>query len=171
LAYARSRDGGRTWERSNGRRLSLPITHPASELVIDTTTNGSGLINHGGLTLDTRGRPHGAVLVDQPGRKRSYEHVWHDGTTWRRETVDAVLDTRPSIAGTPDGRVWLLGGRGGRIVAIDVTPGSDHARREVGPAPIGWEVAYDTQALVRDGTIEILVPDGREPSVVTAELE
>ncbi len=170
VGYAQSDDGGLTWETSGERAYSLPIVHETSELVIDTRDTGSGLVNHGGVTLDARGRPHGAVLFERPGGDRSFEHVWYDGRGWRRETLGPVIDGRPAIAGTPDGKVWLLGSHGGQLVAVDVTPGSDHQRREVAPVPPGWEVAYDTQALVRDGTVEILVPDGRDPRVVTADL-
>jgi hypothetical protein len=170
VGYARSRDGGRTWETSDGGGLTLPMTHPTSDVVVDTSDTGSGLVNHGGLTLDARGRPHGAVMFDRPGGSRSFKHVWLDRNAWRSETLDSVIDSRPAIAATPDGKVWLLGGRRGRLVGVDVTPGSDHRRREIAPVPSGWEVAYDTQALIRHGTVEILVPNGREPRVVTAEL-
>jgi hypothetical protein len=171
LAYTRSRDGGRSWETTGGRQLALPITHADSEIVIDTPPAGSGILNGGGLTLDDRGRPHGSVMFARPGHPRSFEHVWHDGTDWRRAGLDDGVDGRPTIAGTPDGRTWLLGTDSGRIVALDVTAGSDLRRRDVAPVPLGWEVAYDTQALVRHGTVEILIPDGRRPQVVTAELD
>jgi BNR repeat-containing family member len=171
LGYTRSRDGGRSWETSDGRRLTLPMTHPTSEAVIDTSDTGSGLVNHGGLTLDARGRPHGAAMFERPGGHRSFQHVWLDGTRWRSETLDGVIDGRPAIAATREGKVWLLGAQDGQLVGVDVTPGSDRERRELAPAPSGWEVAYDTQALMRHGDVEILVPDGRKPRVVTADLQ
>jgi hypothetical protein len=36
--------------------------------------------------------------------------------------------------------------------------------------PVGWEAAYDSQALARSGRLEMLIPDGSAPHVVTADL-
>jgi hypothetical protein len=175
LGYARSVDGGRTWETSDGTRLPSPITHASAETVIDTAPSGSGLVNQGGLTVDARGRPVGMVVFNGPGGERSWEEVWLDHGTWRQESFsDLDLDGRPQLAGTPDGRVWLLGARGATLEAIDVTPDRQRApSQEVTRVPVGWEVSYDSQALARFGLIEMLIPDGDHPDrprVVVARL-
>lgn len=171
VGYARSEDGGRTWERSDGTRLQLPITHASAETVIEAPP-GSGLVNSGGMTVDAAGRPHGLVVFDRPGGEPVFEHVWLDRGQWEREELgDTFLDGRPALAGTPDGRVWMLGARGENLEAIDVTPGIERLEtRTVARVPIGWEVNYDSQALARDGQVEMLIPDGGSPHVVVADL-
>jgi len=172
VGYARSADGGRTWETSDGTPYRLPITHASAETVIDTEPSGSGLENQGGLTVDARGRPHGLLVFDLPGEGQVLEHVWLDHGTWHHEDLtDLNLDGRSQLAGTPDGRVWLLGVRGDEVEAIDVTPGRERApTQEVARVPVGWETSYDDQALARYGRVEMLIPEGDRPHVVVARL-
>jgi hypothetical protein len=171
VGYARSRDGGRSWETSDGRSLATPITHSTAETVIDTPP-GSGLVNGGGLTLDAEGRPHGVVRFDPPGTARSLEHVWLDDGRWERETLPgSTVEGRPAVAGTPDARVWLLGASGGRLVAVELAARRGIGRRRaIARVPRGWEAGYDSQALARRGRIETLLPKGDEPRVVEATL-
>jgi hypothetical protein len=172
VSYARSTDGGRSFEASDGRPLTLPITHRDAETVIDTEASGSGLENQGGMTVDLEDRPHGVVAFADPGGGETLVHVWLEGGTWHRAQLAGLgLSGRPQLAGTPDGRVWLLGVRDGELVAIDVTPGRDpEATRELGHVPAGWEVSFDDQALARFGEVEMLVPQGSSPHVVEANL-
>ena len=172
VGYARSLDGGRSWERSDATPYRGPITHANAETVIDTPPAGSGLLNGGGLTLDAAGQPHGLASFDRPGGGKVLEHVWLDGGEWRREEIDdSFFDSRAQILGTPDGRVWALGVRGTMLVAIDVTPDRDRLDdREIAAVPLGWEPTYDSQALARFGTLETLIPNGDDPHVVEANL-
>ena len=173
VGYARSRDGGRTWERSDGTRLRRPITHESAETVIDTLPSGSGLLNSGGLAVDSEGRPHGVVTWQPPTGEPAFEHVWLDGdNVWRRERLsDLGLEGRAQIAATPDGRIWLLGVDAGEVVAVDVTPGQDdRERRTLASVPVGWAVNFDSLALARAGELRMLIPDGSEPHVVEVSL-
>ena len=172
LGYARSRDGGHSWETSTGAPLRLPITHASAETVIDTVPAGSGLLHRGGLTVDVRGRPHGVVSFKRAGTGMAFEHLWLDQGSWRREQLDDLgFDGRPQIVGMPDGRVWLLGARGGTVEAVDVSVDRERLdAREVARVPLGWEVALDSQALARSGRVEMLIPQGDQPHVVEAEL-
>ena len=122
---------------------------------------GSGLLNGGGLTLDSAGDPHGLVTFDTTDGK-ALEHVWLDDGNWRSERLeDTFADTRSQIAGTPDGRVWALVVRGASLEAIDVTPDRDRVDdREIADVPLGWEPSFDSEALARFGTVETLIPDG-----------
>jgi hypothetical protein len=171
LGYARSLDGGRTFETSDGTPLASPITHATAETVLDTQPSGSGLLNQGGLTVDAQGRPHGVAVFDRPGGERTLEHFWLDDGWQREELTDVDVDSRPQLAGTPDGRVWLLGTVGGELDAFDVT--SDRERldsREIARVPVGWEPSYDSQALARGGTVQMLIGEGDRPHVVEADL-
>jgi hypothetical protein len=171
VSYARSPDGGTTWETSGGRTLTLPITHETAESVLDTVPQGSGLHNGGGLAVDPEGRPHGVVSFGPPDSPEALVHVWHDGEGWRTEALDGeAVAGRPAVAATPDGAVWTLGTTGGRIAAVEITPGGDGDRVSAGAVPEGWEVTYDAQALSLEGSVEVLVPDGRAPRVVDIAL-
>jgi hypothetical protein len=172
VGYARSRDGGATWETSDGTPLRLPIRHSTAETVIDTQPTGSGLLNGGGLTVDARGRPHGVVAFNRPGTGNVVEHVWLEHGTWHREEFDDLfLSGRPQVVGTPDGRVWLLGASGADLEAIDISPDRERLpTRVLAKVPVGWEAAYDSQALARSGRLEMLIPDGSAPHVFTADL-
>ena len=172
VGYVRSTDGGRTWERSDGVQVQLPVTHATAETVVDTTSQDSGLLNAGGLTVDADGRPHGLIAYQRPIGEPAVVHVWLDDGTWQREQLeDLDLSGRPSIVGTPDGRVWLLGVRRGTVVAVDISSDRDRLpTREIADVPAGWEVTYDTQALALHGTVELLIPIGDEPHVVVADL-
>ena len=169
VGYARSRDGGGTWETSDGRRIPSPITHDNAEIVLDTAATGSGLVNGGGLTVDDEGRPHGIVVVEAPGTPRRLVHLWHDGDEWQESELDgATVLGRPAIAGLRDGSVWLLGVADGRLRAVDVSEGDRGRDVTLAHVPPGWEPTFDSQALALDGTVETLVPVGADPRVVVA---
>jgi hypothetical protein len=170
VQYMRSLDGGRSWERSDGTPLPSPVGPETAETVIATPT-GSGLVNNGGLTVDAAGLPHGSVSFTRPTGDRDVEHVWLTDEGWQRAEVDAELDGRSQVVGTPDGRVWLLGVRGVTLVAIDISPDREHAdTQEIAQVPQGWEPNFDSQALAEHGTVEMLIPRGGKPEVVTADL-
>ncbi len=56
LCYARSKDGGRTWERSDGTPYTLPITEESAEIAV-AIPQKSELINQTSMTADPSGRP------------------------------------------------------------------------------------------------------------------
>jgi hypothetical protein len=172
IGYARSADGGHTWQTGSGAPLRLPITHSPASTIVDTQPSGSGLVNSGGLTVDSDGRPHGMVVYDRPNGDRQWQELWLDGGSWRSTWFDGLdLDGRPQLAGTPDGRIWLFGARGGKLEAVDVTPDRDrHSTQEIARVPVGWEASYDSQALALHGVVEMLIPDGDRPHVVLARL-
>jgi BNR repeat-containing family member len=167
VSYARSLDGGHTWQTSTGRPIPTPITHASAERVIDTAPTGSGLVNDGGLTVDAAGNPHGIVVFEPPRGARSLDHVWHDGAGWHQERLPGgTVLRRPSIAGGRDGTVWLIGvtGPDDRLTAVQLQPGG--RREDLGPVPPDWEASYDSQLLQRTGQVEMLVPAGATPRVV-----
>jgi hypothetical protein len=57
LCYARSVDGGKTWETSNGKKYLLPITEPTAEIACAIPQN-SELINQTSMFADDTGRPY-----------------------------------------------------------------------------------------------------------------
>lgn len=87
LCYARSRDGGKTWERSDGTPYSLPITIATAETAWKIPQK-SELINQTGMTADSEGHPYIATYWrDADSTVPQYRLVWHNGREWKMNTV------------------------------------------------------------------------------------
>ncbi len=87
LCYARSKDGGRTWERSDGTPYQLPITMSTAEIAWEIPQK-SELINQTSMTADSNGNPYIATYWrDADSSVPQYRLVWHDGKKWNMETV------------------------------------------------------------------------------------
>ncbi|MXV17244.1 neuraminidase [Pedobacter sp. HMF7056] len=82
LCYARSKDGGKTWEKSTGERYKLPITAATAEYAARIPQN-SELINSTSMAADNLGRPYIATYWRSPDANvPQYRLVYHDGTQW-----------------------------------------------------------------------------------------
>jgi len=57
ICYARSKDGGLTWEKSNGEKYNLPITVASAEIAWKIPEKSS-LINQTSMTADENGNPY-----------------------------------------------------------------------------------------------------------------
>ncbi|WP_340104924.1 BNR repeat-containing protein [Rhodohalobacter sp. 8-1] len=57
LMYARSHDGGLTWERSDGTPYQLPITPKTAEMALEIPDNSS-MMNQTSMAADRFGRPY-----------------------------------------------------------------------------------------------------------------
>ena len=87
LCYARSADGGRTWQKSTGETYALPITMANAEIACQIPQR-SELINQTSMTADAEGRPYIATYWRSADSKvPQYRLVWHDGKTWQQEQV------------------------------------------------------------------------------------
>jgi hypothetical protein len=145
------------------------LTHDARDTVLKTAASGSGLENNGGLTLDARGRPHGVVVFGDTTRP-DVEELWFDGRTWHRQPLGDVVDGRPAIAATPDGRIWVFGTFGDTLQAVDVTSRGVGVRVPLARVPPSWEVVFDSRELALHGKVQVLIPDGNRPAVIAADL-
>lgn len=87
LCYARSRDNGVSWERSDGTPYTLPITLATAETAWNIPQK-SELINQTSMTADSNGHPYIATYWrDADSTVPQYRLVWHDGKEWRMEQV------------------------------------------------------------------------------------
>lgn len=167
ISYARSVDGGHTWQSSDGTTLPSPITHPDAEVVLDTSDSGSGLINNGGMELDAAGRPHGLFRIDRSDSRPHHLHVWHDGRRWRRTRLCTPVGRgRATLFGAPSGAVFAglfqPDGEHLQLLAVDITPGQQPQRHVLGRVPhVPWELTFDTQGLYEDDVVRTLVPGPR----------
>lgn len=87
LCYARSRDGGVTWERSDGEKYQLPINITNAEYAWRIPQN-SELINQTSISADNKGNPYIATYWKEPESDiPQYRIVWFDGKSWHHQQV------------------------------------------------------------------------------------
>ncbi|MFL5772809.1 MAG: BNR-4 repeat-containing protein, partial [Flavisolibacter sp.] len=83
LCYARSKDGGITWEKSTGEKYHLPITAATAEIACHIAQN-SELINQTSMFADASGNPYIATYWrDRNDLVPQYHLVCKRGLTWQ----------------------------------------------------------------------------------------
>lgn len=108
LCYARSTDGGKTWEKSTGEKYQLPITAATAETAFLIPQN-SELINQTSMTTDDKGNPYIATYWrEQDSQIPQYRLVWYDAKTGKWQ-MSQVSDRK-----TP----FSLGGVGTKMIPI-----------------------------------------------------
>ena len=180
MAYARSRDGGRTWEDSSGRRYTLPITAASAEYAARIPQR-SELINQTTMAADAAGHPYIASYWRTAGSTvPQYRILYHDGRAWQRLDLDfrtapfslsgggtkAIPIARPQLlvgqdGGKPHGLlVFRDHERGDRVSLADIADFG--ARRwsvsDLDQESLGaWEPTLDTEAWRLRGTLDLFV--------------
>ena len=184
----RSRDGGRTWEDSAGRALTLPITAASADYAA-RIPQGSELINQTSMAADAAGHPYIASYWRTPeSAVPQYRILYHDGSTWRR--LDLGFRTAPfSLSGggtkaIPIARPQLLieqreqrgaapsgvlvfrdHERGDRASMVDIADFGTQRWKvaDLDPAPLGaWEPTVDTEAWRLRGELDLFVQPVRQ---------
>jgi hypothetical protein len=176
MAYARSRDGGRTWERSDGTPYALPISAASAEYALRIPQN-SELINQTSMAADADGRPYIASYWRDAGSSVPQYHViYRSAAGWRVRALD-FRRTPFSLGGQgtkriPIARPQIVTGAGGTLLVfrdeergskVSVAHTADIARgawtlEDLTPAGVGaWEPSYDTELWRRDGILSLFV--------------
>jgi len=178
LAYARSRDGGKTWERSDGTPYRLPITASSAEYAL-RIPQGSDLINQTSMSADSAGRPYiASYWRDADSAIPQYRVVFHTGRHWELRTLP--LHKSPfSLSGGGTKRIpmarpqLLLAGQGGLLLFRDEERGSrvsvavikdfqsfNWNVRDLSEAPVGaWEPTFDSELWKTRGILSLFVQD------------
>ncbi|NDV65131.1 BNR repeat-containing protein [Bacteroides sp. 224] len=87
LCYARSKDGGKTWEKSTGEEYTLPINASNAEYACSIPQK-SELINQTSMTTDRNGNPYIATYWrDADSDVPQYRLVWNDGKQWKQQQI------------------------------------------------------------------------------------
>ena len=188
LGYAKSTDGGLTWQTSTGELYATPITAGNAEYAARIPQN-SELINQTSMTTDASGRPYIATYWRPAGTDVPQFHlVYHDGRLWQTSQVSRrTTPFRLSGGGTrriPVSRPQLMVAtsagvtkaymvfrdveRGERVsVAISDDLGEGSWRMvDLTDAPVGaWEPTYDTALWQREQVLHLFhqvvdQPDG-----------
>ena len=84
MAYARSTDGGKTWEKSTGEAYTLPIILARAEYAWKIPQNSS-LINQTAITADENGLPYIATYWNDGGVTQ-YQIVYRANGAWKKST-------------------------------------------------------------------------------------
>lgn len=98
IGYARSRDGGQTWEKSTGEAYRMPITQATAEYALRIPQR-SELINTTSMSADGQGNPYIATYWRPAGTTvPQYQLVYHNGRQW--QTVQVSQRRQPfSLSG------------------------------------------------------------------------
>ena len=174
LCYAASRDGGQTWQRSDGTPYALPITLETAEVAWEVP-QGSELINQTSMTADPQGHPCIATYWRAQGDSiPQYRLVRHDGRAWSAAQVGArrtpfslsgggtksIPISRPQIV--TDGRRTMLIYRDeerGSRVSLAQSRGLRRWRvRDLTQDPVdAWEPSLDYERWKREGVLDLFV--------------
>jgi hypothetical protein len=104
MAYARSKDGGVTWENSLGQAYKMPIRMETAEYAWRIPTN-SELINQTSMAADDEGNPVIATYWRKQGETvPQYRLIYKQGRRW--EVMDLNFRTEPfSLSGEGTKRI------------------------------------------------------------------
>ena len=180
LAYARSADGGRTWQRSTGAAYQLPITEATAEYAA-RIPQGSELINQTSITADAAGTPYIASYWRPAGTQVPQYQVVYGGSAGWRTTQAGQRRTPFSLSGVgtkkiPMARPQLLVAtqkgktaayllyrdverqdRASVLSCADVSK-SQWTTADLTASPVGnWEPSYDTERWKQAGVLSLFV--------------
>jgi hypothetical protein len=182
MAYARSRDGGRTWENSAGKPYALPITAASAEYAARIPRD-SELINQTAMAADVHGNPFIATYWRAPGSSvPQYRVLYHTGAAWQRLDLDfrktpfslsgqgtkAIPISRPQLlidthsAAQSGLLVFRDHERGDRVsvVRIDDFAAARWSVRDLDDTPLpAWEPSFDTELWRRYGQLDLFLQD------------
>ena len=168
LCYARSKDGGKTWEKSNGEKYSLPITAGTAEYAWQIPQK-SELINQTSMNADEDGNPFIATYWRETNASTPQYHlVYHNGKSWKERALN-FRQTAFSLSGQGTKRIpiarpqVLVKGSGKRLSALLIFRDEERGSKasavviknlqkkkwkvvDLSSASLGaWEPTYDTE--------------------------
>ena len=177
LCYARSKDGGVTWEKSTGEKYTLPINAGNAEYAFRIPQE-SELINQTSMTADRKGNPFIAAYWKGAGEAcPQYKLVFKDKDGWKSKKVHhrdtdfslrgkgtkMIPIARPRIAVDNKGNVYYIYRdveRGSRVSLAysgdsgrDIWEVSDLTDFSVD----AWEPSYDNNLWNAKGKLHIYV--------------
>ncbi|WPO79116.1 BNR repeat-containing protein [Flavobacterium sp. KACC 22761] len=85
ICYARSKDGGLTWEKSNGEKYNLPITVTSAEIAWKIPEKSS-LINQTSMTTDENGSPYIANYWSENNIPQ-FQIVYLENGIWKKSNT------------------------------------------------------------------------------------
>ena len=168
MCYARSKDGGLTWEKSTGEKYTLPITAANAEYA-RVIPQKSELINQTSMCTDNAGHPFIATYWRDSGQSvPQYHIVYNTNGRWQGKSLGfrktafslsgggtkSIPISRPQIVAWQNGKgrgaavIFRDAERGSKVsVAVNYNLAANNWRvSDLSPMPVGeWEPTYDTE--------------------------
>ncbi len=184
LAYARSRDGGKTWEQADGTPYALPITAASAGYALRIPQR-SELINQTSMAADHAGHPYiASYWRGEDSAIPQYRVVFHTGQRWETRTLP-LHKTAFSLSGggtkkIPMARPQLLlgggAGQGGLLVFRDEERGNKvsvalikdfrafrWSVHDLSDADVGaWEPTFDSELWQSRGILSLFVQNAAQ---------
>ncbi|WP_345949100.1 BNR repeat-containing protein [Mucilaginibacter sp. PAMB04274] len=180
MAYACSKDGGVTWQKSSGEKYVLPITAGTAEYACHIPQK-SELINQTSMVADAAGHPYIATYWrDSAQTVPQYHLVYHDGKKWNIKIL-GFRKAAFSLSGggtkrIPISRPQIIAWKNGRqtaaaiifrdeelanliCIAVNRDLSKDNWKveslhnRQVG----SWEPTYDTELWKNSGVLNLFI--------------
>jgi hypothetical protein len=189
MCYARSADGGLTWEKSTGEKYILPITMATAEYAAKIPQK-SELINQTSMYADANGRPFIATYWREAGENVPQYHViYKDNNKWKtlnlgfRKTPFSLsgVGTKSIPLSRPQILAWKKGGKLAlALIFRDLERGEkpsvainydleqkNWTVTDLSTEPVGsWEPSYDTELWKNKGILNLYIQ-----KVVQVDLE
>lgn len=168
LCYAKSADGGKTWQNSKNEVYQLPVTASNAEYALKIPQN-SELINQTSMTVDEKGNPLIAIYWRDEGETvPQYHIVYQDNGAWKVNKLD-FRKTPFSLSGggtkkipisRPQIITWKSGGKSavalifrdierGNKVSMAICKDIHNAKwsyKDLTKESVGdWEPSFDTE--------------------------
>lgn len=179
MCYARSRDGGITWEKSNGEKYQLPITASTAEYALKIPQK-SELINQTAMCADDDGNPYVATYWREEGSKVPQYHLVYFNNGWNSKSLDyrtapftlsgggskRIPIARPVVmargAGNNASVLMVVRDeeRGSKVSVISINKIKDGKWKvyDLTAASVGsWEPTFDTELWKNKGIINLFV--------------
>jgi beta-glucanase (GH16 family) len=180
MAYARSTDGGRTWQKSTGEKYALPITEATAEYAARIPQN-SELINQTTITADAAGTPYIASYWRPQGTQvPQYQLVYLQGKQWQTAQISQrttpfslsgvgtkkIPISRPQLlVATQKGKTaaYLLFRDAERQDRASVLQCPDLTKKQWTAADLtttsvgNWEPSYDTERWKKESVLSLFV--------------
>jgi hypothetical protein len=180
MCYARSADGGKTWEKSSGEKYQLPVTMATAEYACRIPQQ-SELINQTSMYADNEGHPFIATYWREAGQTISQYHViYQNAEGWKTINL-GFRKTAFSLSGggtksIPISRPQILAwtNRGKQAIALifrdqergqkaSVAINTDLKQeywdiKDLTDASLGsWEPSYDTELWKNNGILNLYI--------------
>jgi len=179
MCYARSKDGGKTWEKSTGEQYMLPITAATAEYACRIPQK-SELINSTTMATDDAGHPYIATYWATENGIPQYRLIYNNGHQWVTQQI-SDRKTGFSLAGGGTKRIpisrprLLIFNKNGKLQGVlvyrdeelgdklsmsvcnDIAQGKWHTKTLANESVGLWEPSYDTELWKSSKVLDLFV--------------
>lgn len=179
MCYAKSNDGGKTWQKSTGEKYQLPITAATAEYALKIPQS-SELINQTSMSADEEGNPYIATWWRNADSKIPQYHLVYNNGEWQSKTLH--FRTTPfSLSGVGSKRIPIArpqvmvkgSGENASVLMVfrDEERGSKVSVASIGKIKKGkwkvydltagsagsWEPTFDSELWEKEGVLNLFV--------------